>query len=109
MILLLPNGLTFTKRRHDQRIMSLDVSGKLREGDTVRSFASIRAVVHNSSVWEHPAPLVVEIAEKPISDDGSVLYFNCSGGDAGVTYQIIARYVPETEARLESIAYVWIL
>lgn len=93
-----------TKREYDNRLFSVDVSGKLREGDSVTSFVSIQQEVSKKNT-DSPSSLTVAVASTPITDN-KTLNFTCSGGAAGTTYLLALRYVATSETQLESLVQV---
>lgn len=94
---------TLTKRLYDQRLLTLDVHPKLRDGDTVTEFTSVSVAASDPSDAE--ALNVSVDASAPITD-GSELNFRCTGGQSGAEYRVILRYVAATETRLESVLNV---
>ena len=98
---------TLTKRVYDERLFSVDVSGKLRSGDTVTAFDSVIASAFSGG-GENPTDLSVAVASAPITED-KVLNFTCSDGQAGVTYTVALRYVSDSETQLESIVRVKVI
>ena len=103
-----------TKREADQRVLGLDVSGKLRDGDTVSNFLSVTAKVAGGTADTPEALEVSPYSTAPIVDNEaeremSQLQFNCSGGTAGALYLLALRYMTPVEPVLESPVYVRVL
>ena len=105
---------SLTKRAADQRVLGLDIAGKMHPGDTATSFDSITAQV----VWspeESPAALGVSIySADPIvaneaGREAAQLQFNCTGGTAGTQYLCALHFATPIEALLESLVYVYVL
>ena len=86
--------LVFKKRVYDERLFTLDVSKKLRAGDSVTTFSSVtsKKVIDDDETEN----LVVNRDTTPIRDD-TVLAFTCEGGSAGASYIVALRYVSDTE------------
>lgn len=108
------NNRLVTKRAYDIRLFSVDVSGKLREGENVVSYATTNPV--NSQIQgTHPSDtlnLTVRIPDPDIEGDfeqitdNKILNFYCGGGESGITYEISLRYSSTNESQLESVIYV---
>ena len=98
-----------TKRAYDSRLFSVDVTGKLRPGDTVRSFDSLSAQFLTTSDGEGDADLTVSVADTAVSDRDTVLNFTCDGGESGKSYLVVLRYSAQTESQLESVLRVNVL
>lgn len=95
---------TLTKRPYDQRLFSVDVSGKLRIGDEVTSFVSIAS---SGKEDDTTGVLTVSIGTPAIDGkDRTVINFNASGGDSEQSYLVSLRYTSTTEAALESVVQV---
>ena len=96
-----------TKREYDRRKLSVDVSGKLRSGATVDSFASVSAEEKPDTFFGEGDvdDLTVTVHSDDITDD-KILNFLCSGGTAGATYTVSLRYASSDETHLESIIEV---
>ena len=95
----------FTKREFDERLLTLDVSTKLREGDELMSFMAVSA-----SGWGEADTGTLTVTIHPTDpiggDDNTELNFIAEGGVTGQDYLVALRYTSTMEQALESICRV---
>ena len=95
---------TLSKREYDARLFSVNVSGKLREGDNVTNFVSIVSKILSKTI-DSPDDVTINIYSVPITNNNT-LNFTCSGGTTGTSYLLALRYASTTELQLESLVQI---
>lgn len=111
-----------TKRAFDTRLFSVDVSAKLRTGDTVITFDDVVAMAQTETPEgvEADIPFSVQVPGDDVTlpdgvtrampvADGKILNFYCAGGAPGVTYDVMLQYTTSSEPRLESLIHVAVI
>ncbi len=99
-----PTGLfLLEKRAHDERRFTLDVSGKLLEGDEIDGDPTVTT----SAEGRITGAAALTISD--INADGTRIAFTCSGGSAGEVYTLTVQYASDTETALESLVAVGVL
>ena len=81
-----------SKRAADERWLTLDVSGKLRSGDSVRAFSSVTARTKRDTDTGE-----IEVTTRAVTQGDTSVTFLCTGGTAGNSYIVSCRYSAETK------------